>query len=294
MIKELVVVSGKGGTGKTSITASLAALASKAGLKLTLADCDVEASNLPLLLNPEARREEAFSGSKVASIDLEKCTRCMVCEENCRFKAIKEFKVDELLCEGCGVCVQLCPAEAVKLKDRDSGRLYASETRYGPLIHARLNPGEANSGKLVTLVRYRARQVAAERGGQIILSDGPPGIGCPVISSITGVDFALLVAEPTVSGLHDLRRILELVRHFKEVKPMVAVNMWNVNPKVSEEISVFCFNEGLELVGKIAFDGTVAEAAAGRKPVVEYAPRCKASEELRKLWGRVKSLTGLG
>jgi len=294
MVRELVVVSGKGGTGKTSIIASLVALASSDGLKLTLADCDVEASNLPLLLNPEIKNEEDFSGSKVASINPEKCTRCMICEENCRFNAIKEFKVDELLCEGCGVCVHLCSAEAVKLKNRDSGRLYTSETGYGPLIYARLNPGETNSGKLVALVRRKARQITTKGGNQFIFSDGPPGIGCPVISSITGANFALLVAEPTVSGLHDFRRIFELVRHFKEVKPMVAVNMWDVNPKVSVEISDFCSKEDLELVGKVSFDGTVAKAAANRKPVIEYAPGCKASEELRRLWDRVKSFTGLG
>ncbi|RLI24510.1 MAG: (4Fe-4S)-binding protein [Candidatus Hecatellales archaeon] len=293
MVRELVVVSGKGGTGKTSIAASLASLASE-DFKLSLADCDVEASNLPILLNPEVRGEEKFSGSKLASIDLERCTRCMRCEEECRFDAIRELRVDELACEGCGVCVYVCPAGAVELRDRDSGLLYLSETRYGPLAHARLNPGESNSGKLVALVRHRARQAALERGASLILSDGPPGVGCPAISSITGVDFALVVAEPTLSGLHDLKRILELLSHFRAVKPLIAVNMWDINPEISEEIKAFCMGEGLDLVGMIPFDKMVAEAAAQRKPVVEYAPNGRASLELKKLWREVKTVTGLG
>ena len=291
MAVELVVVSGKGGTGKTSIAASLVALASRE-LKIAISDCDVDAANLHLLLNPKVKTEEKFSGSKVALIDLEKCTQCRLCEENCRFNAIRDFKVDELACEGCGVCVEVCPNGAATLTNRDSGRIYVSETRYGPMVHARLNPGESNSGKLVAHVRHRVRKLAEADGSRLIVSDGPPGIGCPVISTLTGASFALLVAEPTASGLHDLERILRLTRHFRGVKPLVAVNMWDVNPEVSEAIEAFCLREKVEVLGRIPFDRTAAEAAANCMPLVEYAEDSPAAVELRKLWERLKAALG--
>jgi len=181
---------------------------------------------------------------------------------------------------------------AVSLKDRLSGFLYLAETRYGPLTYARLNPGESNSGKLVSLVRFWARKTAEETGAQLVLADGPPGIGCPAIASITGVNLALLVAEPTASGLHDLRRALNLVRHFKGVKPFVAVNMWDINPEVSGEILAFCEREGLTVAGKIPFDRVVAEASANRRPVVEFAPESRVSREIGRVWRILEEFLG--
>ncbi|MHC1586616.1 MAG: ATP-binding protein [Candidatus Hecatellaceae archaeon] len=288
MTVELVVVSGKGGTGKTSIAASLASLAAQRE-KIVVVDCDVDASNLHLLLSPKVEREERFSGSKLAWIDPEKCTGCGLCEEYCRFNAVRPPRVDEFSCEGCGVCQFICPVEAVKLKERNSGLLYVSTTRYGPMCHARLNPGESNSGKLVALVRYHAKQIASKEGLNLILSDGPPGVGCPTISSLTGANYALLVAEPTASGLHDLRRILSLTRHFKGLKPLAVVNQWDINPEVSRRIEAFCREEDVELLGMIPFDRRVVEAAVNRLPVVEYASDSPASKEIKNIWYKMEN-----
>ena len=288
-MKELAVVSGKGGTGKTTITASLVSLAHRE-VKLAITDCDVDASNLHLLLNPKVEAEEKFSGSKTAEIDLEKCVNCGVCEGSCRFGAIRELRVDPLACEGCGVCVYICPVKAVKLKEKISGYLYISSTAYGPMCHARLLPGESNSGRLVALVRHHARKIASERRLELIVSDGAPGVGCPVISTLTGVDYALLVAEPTASGLHDFKRILGLVQHFGRIKPLALINVWDLNPEVSKSIADYCNSSGVRLLGFIPFDEKAAEAATERKPLVEYAPKSPASNELKAVW---ETLSGI-
>lgn len=209
-MKEVVVLSGKGGTGKTSIVGSLAAIAQSK----VLADCDVDAADLHLLLQPVTQQKHEFWSGQVAFIDEEKCTQCGLCQDVCHFDAINDFNVDSISCEGCGFCFHICPDEAIMMRENLSGHWFISETKYGPLVHARLGIAQENSGKLVALVRQQAKQIAEKQGFNYIISDGPPGIGCPVISSLSGANLALLVTEPTLSGIHDLERVIGVCHHF--------------------------------------------------------------------------------
>jgi MinD superfamily P-loop ATPase len=281
-VKQVAVVSGKGGTGKTTLTASFAALAKD----VVIVDCDVDAAVLHLLLEPNTVIEQEFKGAKVAIIDKSKCIECGECEKACRFDAIKDFIVDPIFCEGCGVCSYICPEDAISLKEKVSGYAFISETRFGPMSHARLTTAEGNSGKLVTLVRHNAKQIAEREGKNLILLDGPPGIGCPVIASLTGVDLAVLVTEPTMSGLQDLERILGVVKHFGVV-PFVCVNMYDINKENTERIVEFCRQNDVGFVGAIPFDPIVTEAMVARKTVVEYSPNSKVSDKIREIWGKV-------
>ncbi len=277
------MISGKGGTGKTTLTASLAALAHN----IVVADCDVDAPDLHLLLHPQVIETQEFRGSKLALIEETKCVECGLCREGCKFDAINyAFQVDPFLCEGCGVCVVLCPEEAISLEERISGYAYVSRTRYGPMAHARLNAGEANSGKLVTLVRHKARQIAEKENQELILIDGPPGIGCPVIASISGVNVGLVITEPTMSGIHDLERALQLLRHFS-IASFVCVNMYDINKENTERIIGFCEKNGAEIAGKIVFDPLVTEAMVAGKTVIEYAPKSAVSHEIEAIWKRI-------
>ncbi|MFQ6086884.1 MAG: P-loop NTPase [Candidatus Bathyarchaeia archaeon] len=279
------MISGKGGTGKTTLTASFATLAHN----IVIADCDVDAPDLHLLLHPQIIETQEFKGSKLAFIDEVKCVKCGLCREGCKFDAINEaFQVDPFLCEGCGVCVVLCPEEVIRLEDRISGYAYISRTKYGPMSYARLNAGEANSGKLVTLVRHNARQIAEKENHELILVDGPPGIGCPVIASISGVNVGLVVTEPTMSGIHDLERALQLLRHFN-VSSFVCVNMYDINKENTERIIGFCEKNGVEIAGKIPFDPLVTEAMVAGKTVIEYAPKSAVSREIEAIWKGVLS-----
>jgi MinD superfamily P-loop ATPase len=278
-LKQLVVISGKGGTGKTSLTGSFAALSKGA----VFADCDVDASNLHLLLKPEVKKTIEFKGLKLARIIEEKCTRCGLCMEKCRFEAISDYKVDPVHCEGCGVCLWVCPVGAVAFEDRVCGHAYVSETRFGPMAHARLIPGMENSGKLVTLVRQMAQELAEETGRGLVLVDGPPGIGCPVIASLSNVDAGLVVVEPSLSGIHDLKRALELLDHFK-IRPLVCVNKHDINLDNTKEIGDFCEDSGIDLVGRIPFDEDVTKAMVAGLTVVEYSPKSPAGVEIKKTW----------
>jgi len=287
-MKQLTILSGKGGTGKTTLTASFAVLAEK----LVVTDCDVDAPDLHMLLKPEVIQKQEFKGSKVASIDESKCIKCGKCEENCRFNAIKNFKVDPVLCEGCGVCAYICPVKAIELKDRICGYAFISKIKYGFMSHARLNPGEENSGKLVTLVRQNAKRLAEEENLDLILNDGPPGIGCPVIASVSGVNLGLIIVEPTLSGIHDMERALGLLSHF-QVKPLVCINKYDLNTENTEKIERFCAENKIEVVGRISFDPVVTEAMVFGKTVVEYSPKSKVSEEIKEVWNKtVKMLYG--
>lgn len=288
-MKQVAVVSGKGGTGKTTLTASFVALAKS----VVIADCDVDAADLHLLLEPRIVSEQEFKGSKLATIDTSRCTACRLCEEACRYGAIKDLRVDPFLCEGCGVCAYVCPEDAVRLRERICGYAYISHTRFGPMSHARLLAAEANSGKLVTLVRYNARKLAEEGEHNLILIDGPPGIGCPVIASLTGVDIAIIVAEPTMSGLHDLERILDVIHHFG-VTPFVTINMYDINEGNTERVAKFCSRSGVQVLSRIPFDPTVTEALVAGKPVVEYSPSCAASKEIRRAWDEIQSVLEAG
>lgn len=282
-MKQMTILSGKGGTGKTTITASFAALSSNA----VLADCDVDAPNLHLLLKPEIQETMEFMGLKLAVIDAERCTLCGLCEEKCRFDAIHAFNVDPVRCEGCKVCVNVCPAGAIDFVERVCGNAYISRTKYGPMSHARLKPGMENSGKLVSLVRQNARRIAEERGHVLVLVDGPPGIGCPVIASLADVDCGLVVVEPTLSGIHDLKRALELLHHFK-LESIICINKHDLNLENTKDVKEFCAREGVEVVGLIPFDPEVTRAMVAGLPVVEYAPGSPASRAIKETWSSLE------
>jgi MinD superfamily P-loop ATPase len=283
-MREIVVLSGKGGTGKTSIVGSLAALAESK----VLADCDVDAADLHLLLSPSVKQKEEFWSGQVARIDPDRCTRCGLCQELCRFNAIKDYKVDAIACEGCGFCSHICPVDAINMLENLSGHLFVSDTKYGPLVHARLGIAQENSGKLVARVRQEAKQIAEEHGLEYIISDGPPGIGCPVISSLSGADLALLVTEPTFSGMHDLKRVLEVCRHFG-VPSLICINKYDINEENTREIEGYGASQDIEVVSKIPFDNVVTEALVQGVPVVEYDDGT-VSREIKKLWRKVSDV----
>ena len=280
-MKEVVILSGKGGTGKTSIVGSFAALAQKK----VLADCDVDAADLHLLLNPSITEENEFWSGQVAVIDDEECTQCGLCQDVCRFDAIKDFRVDPVPCEGCGFCSHICPVEAITMKESLSGHWFISDTKYGHLVHARLGIAQENSGKLVALVRQQAKQIAERDGLDFIISDGPPGIGCPVISSLSGANLALLVTEPTLSGIHDLERVRGVCHHFG-IPALVCVNKYDLNEDNTHQIENYCLNQGVEVAARVPFDNTVTEAIVQGLPVVEYS-QGRVTQEIESLWQHV-------
>ena len=288
-MKEIVIISGKGGTGKTSVTAAFAALAEQS----VLVDCDVDAADLHLLLQPQIRRREEFRSGHEAVIRTEDCVGCGACQAQCRFDAIHPaedgltFRVDAVGCEGCGVCVRVCPVQAIDFPERVGGEWYVSDTRCGPMVHARLNPGGENSGKLVALVREEARKLAKAKGLNLILLDGPPGIGCPVIASITGASQVLIVTEPTLSGLHDLERVLGLTRHF-EIPAMVCVNKWDINPAQAELIEKRAVEQGARVSGRIRYDRAVTDAQVQGRSIVEM-PANPAADDVRGVWETICS-----
>jgi MinD superfamily P-loop ATPase len=286
-MRQITVISGKGGTGKTTLVGSFAALAENK----VIADCDVDAPDLHLLLHPEIIEKEEFKGLKVAVMDKTLCTECGTCEETCRFNAIASteesgYAVNPARCEGCGACVFMCPQEAVTLKERVSGYSFISKTKYGTMAHAQLNIAEEASGKLVTVVRNNAQQVAEKESCELILIDGAPGIGCPVIASLTGVDLALIVTEPTMSGLHDLERIMDVTRHFG-IGSAVCINKYDINEENSRRITEFCRQRGVEMVGNIPYDPVVTEAMVAGMPVVEFSDG-RVSEAIKDVWVGLK------
>lgn len=293
-MRELVVVSGKGGTGKTSITASLASLAGG----VVLADCDVDAADLHLVLRPEPIFRRAFRSGHKARVNRDACTGCAICLSLCRYGAVRREKdgvravciVDDTTCEGCGVCVDHCPANAISFDEQIAGEWFVSETRHGPMIHARLGITAENSGKLVSLVRTEAKMLAAQRRLELVLIDGPPGIGCPVIASITGASEVLIVAEPTVSGAHDLRRVAELARHFR-VPARLCVNKWDINPGMAASIEGEASALGIVSVGRIRYDTAVTTAQIRGLSVVEMSDT-GAAADMSVLWENLQPLAG--
>lgn len=282
-IQELVIISGKGGTGKTSITASFAVLA---GFPV-IADCDVDAADMHLILAPSVRERHQFRSGNEAVIRAADCTGCGTCLKLCRYDAVVAgydggaYTIDPVACEGCGVCVRFCPVQAIDFPESLCGEWMISETRCGPMVHARLGIAAENSGKLVSTVRREARRLAEENGHRLVLVDGPPGIGCPVIASMTGTSRTLVVTEPTVSGEHDLERVLKLARHF-QIPASVCVNKWDLNPEMTEKIEALAVREGAGIAGRIRYDRAVTMAQIQGKAVVEIdAP---SAEDIRQVW----------
>lgn len=283
-MKQIVVISGKGGTGKTMLTGAFAALAHNK----VMADCDVDAANLYLLLDSSVKETHAFRSGSVAEIDPALCAHCGQCKAVCHFEAIIPGPaVNPISCEGCGLCARLCPAKAIQLKESKAGDWFVSESRYGPFIHAKLGIAEENSGKLVAKVRQVAKETAETKGADYVIVDGPPGIGCPVIASLSGVDLAVVVTEPTLSGLHDAERVMELAEHF-EVPVKLVINKWDINPEASERIEHLCASRKIPAIGKIPFTRTIIESVMAGKPVTEYTNGVLKNDIL-KIWEAVRA-----
>ena len=312
-MKQLVILSGKGGTGKTTVAAALAHLAS-AEMPIVMADADVDAANLELVLSPQVQETHDFIGGQVAIIDPDDCIACGICADVCRFEAVippsphppspspeigrggggrrgegvraSAYSIDPIACEGCASCFYQCPVEAIRMEEQTAGRWFRSDTRFGPLFHAHLFAAQENSGKLVTLVKQQARLRALDEGRKLLIVDGPPGIGCPVISASAGADLALLVVEPTISGVHDLERILATTNHFG-VPALVCINKADINPSRADEISAFCAAQGIALVGRVPYDTAVTEAMVQGLPVTAFSNGL-VSQALRHIWVQIR------
>jgi MinD superfamily P-loop ATPase len=281
--KELCVLSGKGGTGKTSLVGALAALVPNK----ILVDCDVDAPDLHLLLSPKIKSREEFLGGRKAVIHRKLCTECGQCREVCGFEAISEdFQVDPTSCEGCGVCVHFCSFGAIEFPLALCGEWFVSETRFGPMVHAQLGAGQENSGLLVAVIRGKAQDLAEEKSLPLILVDGPPGIGCPVISSLTGADGVLIITEPTLSGLHDLNRVLDLAGHF-HIPGMILINKYDLNQEMTDRIEAYCREKGLGVAGRLPYDPVVTEAMIQGKTIPEMNGS-PLGREIEKIWDRVQ------
>ena len=279
-MKELIVISGKGGTGKTSLIAAFASLAENK----VLCDADVDAADLHLLMDPHISVRTDFKSGHTANIDRDKCSECGLCLDLCKFSAISnDFKVNHIDCEGCGVCVYFCPEKAINFPENTCGQWFYAETRFGPMVHARLGIAEENSGKLVTLVRQESRKLADEKNLDLILTDGPPGVGCPVIASIGGASAVLIVAEPTLSGIHDMERVVQLANHFK-VPAMVCVNKFDLNFDLTRDIENFAKDEGLSFLGRIPFDPIFTKAMVQGLTIFEYNSESKAGHAVKEIW----------
>ncbi|MFH0784942.1 MAG: ATP-binding protein [Pseudomonadota bacterium] len=284
-MREIVIISGKGGTGKTSLTAAFAALAKNS----VLCDADVDAADLHLLMQPEVQQRADFMGGSKAIINPEICTSCGTCRDLCRFNAITEqFQVDTIRCEGCGVCVDFCPVTAIEFPVQRCGEWYISNTRFGPMVHARLGIAEENSGKLVSLVRKEVRQLAEKKGADLIITDGPPGIGCPVIASIGGATALVIVVEPTVSGIHDMERVVDLAAHFK-VPGMVVVNKFDLNVEMTETIEELARKHNIAVLGRVSFDPAFTRAMVEGKTLFEYGESTATWQQVRDIWTRIIS-----
>ncbi len=282
-MKEVVIISGKGGTGKTCLTAAFASLSQNA----VFCDTDVDAADLHLLLCPDIREKHEFIGGHKAVVDQNKCTQCGLCQQICRFSAINDaFYVDSVGCEGCGVCVWSCPEKAIEFPEQISGQWFVSDTRFGTLVHAQMGIAEENSGKLVTLIRKKAEAIATEHHHDLIITDGPPGIGCPVIASVGGASAVVIVSEPTLSGLHDADRVIRLAAHFK-VPAMLCVNKFDLNPNVAEQIGQYADQHGVKCVGNIPFDPIFTKAMIQQQTIFEYDKNSDTAKIVKEIWQRV-------
>jgi len=285
-LKELVILSGKGGTGKTTLTAAFAALAPS----LVLADCDVDAADLHLIMSPTVLQTDDFIEGKEAIVERSLCTGCGLCSEVCRFDAFIEesdgtYSIDPVRCEGCGVCVRVCPETAIKFEDRYCGKWMISDTRFGTMVHARLEAAGENSGLLVTLVRKEARRIALEQEKDLLLVDGPPGIGCPVISSVTGADAVVLITEPSVSGLHDLERVATLAKNFG-IPVFVCVNKADIDLKMTEAIKQRAIDSKNHFVGTIPYDEAMVQAQMHALSAIEFITG-ETRDRIEQIWEQI-------
>lgn len=291
-MKEIVVISGKGGTGKTSITASFASFTSK---KAVLADCDVDAADLHLILKPDIKNSFEFKSGHIARINQDKCTVCGKCMQLCRYEAVSinetgkkatnSFVIDPVSCEGCGVCVHFCPESAIDFPEEVCGEWFISQTRFGPMIHAKLGIAAENSGKLVTLVRNEGKKIAQNQNLEYLIIDGSPGIGCPVIASLTAADLALIVTEPTVSGIHDTKRIAGLTKRLN-IKALICVNKWDINPEASEAIREFSESAQIPFAGLVRYDKVFTNAQRQELSIPEFDDG-PVTDDIRKVWESV-------
>ncbi|MCF7916609.1 MAG: ATP-binding protein [Candidatus Omnitrophica bacterium] len=283
-MKEIVVISGKGGTGKTVVTAALASLAKDK----VMADCDVDAADLHLLLQPKIKEEGKFRSGATAVVDKNKCIACGKCLEVCRFSAISpDFTIDPIACEGCAFCSNVCPTLAIQMKENLSGQWFVSDTRFGPFVHARLAIAEENSGKLVALVKKKAKELAKAKKASFIIVDGSPGIGCPVIASLSGADCALVVTEPTLSGLADAKRVINVAKHFR-IPVKLIINKFDLNLAVTKKIANYCKEGNIGLLGKLPFDKTVVEAITVQKTLLEASSE-NMKKTIRDIWLKLKN-----
>ena len=282
-MEQIVIISGKGGTGKTVMTGAFASLAKNH----VMADCDVDAADLHLLLQPKIKERHDFRSGLTASIDKKICQQCGKCITACRFNAISDsFVIDHVSCEGCAFCSHICPVQAIKMEENLAGEWFISGTRFGPMVYAKLGIAEENSGKLVSLVRKQAKDLAEKGNYDWVIIDGAPGIGCPVIASLTGIDCAVVVTEPTLSGLHDALRVIEVTSHFNVPSKMV-INKYDLNPEMSEKIEAHCAKNGIALIGKVRFDKTVVEAMVEGKTIMEYKDT-PVKDEIIRIWERLQ------
>ena len=284
-MKQIVIISGKGGTGKTVLTASFASLAKNK----VMVDCDVDAADLHLLLHPVVKDRFEFRSGQTGRIDKARCCECGECIDACRFDAIgKDFVIDPVSCEGCALCSRICRYEAIAMEENISGEWFISDTRYGPFVHARLGIAEDNSGKLVSRIRQAAKEIAEKEKKSYILIDGPPGIGCPVIASITDTDLALIVTEPTLSGIHDMLRIIDTTGHF-QIPVKVVINKYDLNQENAQKINDMCESRNIEIVGRIPFSAKVPRSLVHAVPFVEYTED-EVTEEIISIWNKMESI----
>ncbi len=286
-MNEITILSGKGGTGKTTITAALSSITENT----IFCDSDVDAADLHLILQPEIRETHTFESGWIASVDQTICTQCGICMDYCRFEAIHtdsagNYEINPFECEGCRLCERVCPEHAIKSKQNDNNNWFVSTTRFGPFVHAKMGPGEENSGKLVSQVRQKAKEIAKESGFMYILNDGPPGIGCPVIASLTGTHRVLIVIEPSQSSLHDAKRLIELVRSF-EVKIFAIINKYDLHPGTSKLAEEYLRDEHIPLISKIPFDTDFVKAMINKKSIIEFKPDSTISKEIVKIWQKL-------
>jgi MinD superfamily P-loop ATPase len=289
-MREITVISGKGGAGKTSITAALASVANN----IVLCDNDVDAADLHIITKPTIEKKEVFKGGLFAQIETDRCAGCGTCAEYCRYDAIalnsnNEYEVNKWQCEGCGLCEKICPDAAIIINQSIRNYWYISKTRFGKMVHAEMQPGEENSGKLVSKVRNIAREEAMVQKASYIVNDGPPGVGCSAISSVTGADLVVLVAEPTVSGLHDIQRLVELVEGFG-ITMIAVINKSTLHQESTEIMENYFSTKGIPVVAKIPFDKSMVKALLELKTIVEYDPSGEIAGEIKKIWQYIEQM----